>query len=107
MGIPAAISNLWSVDNESTYQLTELFYKQLSKGLPTDIALQKAKLEFMQTASKEKSLPYYWAGPVLVGKTDIIELSKPLPWKWIVFFAGIGFVIFWAIRRRLFSGART
>ena len=107
LGIPAAISNLWSVDNESTYHLTELFYKQLSKGLPTDIALQKAKLEFMQTASKEKSLPYYWAGPVLVGKTDIIELSKPLPWKWIVFFAGIGFVIFWAIRRRLFSGART
>ena len=49
LGIPAAISNLWSVDNESTYQITELFYKYLSQGLPTDIALQKAKLEFINT----------------------------------------------------------
>jgi CHAT domain-containing protein/tetratricopeptide (TPR) repeat protein len=52
MGIPSAITNLWSVDNESTYKLTELFYKYLTDGLPTDVALQKAKLEFIQTSSK-------------------------------------------------------
>ncbi|MFT3704193.1 MAG: CHAT domain-containing protein [Agriterribacter sp.] len=61
LGIPAAIANLWSVDNTSTYTLTELFYKWLAKGFPTDIALQKAKLEFLQSASKEKSMPYFWA----------------------------------------------
>ena len=51
LGIPAALSNLWSVENESTYRNTELFYKYLSQGLPTDIALQKAKIEFMNEAS--------------------------------------------------------
>ncbi len=32
LGIPAAISSLWSVDNKSTYRITELFYKWLSQG---------------------------------------------------------------------------
>jgi len=99
LGIPAAITNLWSVDNESTYLLTELFYKWLAKGLPTDIALQKAKLEFLQTATKQKSMPCYWAGPVLVGKTDTIELSNSYPWKWIILFAVVGFAVFGLVRK--------
>ncbi|MGK2861546.1 MAG: CHAT domain-containing protein, partial [Chitinophagaceae bacterium] len=99
LGIPAAISNLWSVENESTYQLTELFYKHLAQGLPTDIALQKGKLEFMQNASKEKLLPYYWAGQVLIGKTDIIELRKHSIWYWIIFSLIIGAVIFFGYKQ--------
>ena len=79
LGIPAAISNLWSVDNESTYRITELFYKYLSQGLPTDVALQKAKLEFINTtSSEEKKLPYFWAGSILTGKVDIIKSTLTL-----------------------------
>jgi CHAT domain-containing protein/tetratricopeptide (TPR) repeat protein len=101
LGIPAAITNLWSVDDGSTYLLTELFYKWLAKGLPTDVALQKAKLEFLQTTSKEKAMPCYWAGPVLVGKTDKIELSKPYHWKWLAVFAGIAVIVFYVMRKRV------
>lgn len=104
LGIPAAITNLWSVDDEATYQLTELFYKWLAKGLPTDLALQKAKLEFLQTASRERSMPCYWAGPVLVGKTDTIELSKPDHWKWLVVVGGIACVVVFMGRRRFLGG---
>jgi len=106
LGIPAAITNLWSVDNESTYLLIELFYKWLAKGLPTDVALQKAKLEFLQTASREKSLPCYWAGPVLVGKTDIIELNKAFAWKWIILFLVTGGIVFLALRRWAISKSK-
>ncbi|MEO6228709.1 MAG: CHAT domain-containing protein [Ferruginibacter sp.] len=82
LGIPAAVSNLWSVNNESTYRITELFYKYLAQGNPTDVALQKAKLEFIETSnSKEKKLPYYWAGTILVGKVDIIEAYHRFSWK--------------------------
>ncbi len=87
LGIPSSISNLWQVDNKSSYQLTELFYKYLAREMTPDIALQRAKLEFIKTESKEKSLPYYWASPVLVGKTDLIEFKKPFQWKWIIFIA--------------------
>jgi CHAT domain-containing protein/DNA-binding XRE family transcriptional regulator len=85
LGIPAAISNLWSVENESTYAITELFYKYLAQGLPTDIALQKAKIDFISSStSKEKKLPYYWAGPILTGKVDTITGEKSMPWKTIL-----------------------
>lgn len=76
LGIPAAISNLWSVDNQSTYTLTELFYKYLAQGLQTDLALQKAKLEFINTSPKEKQFPYYWAATILVGKNIIVTAPE-------------------------------
>lgn len=99
LGIPAAIANLWSVDNTSTYLLTELFYKHLVTGLTTDMALQKAKLEFLKTASKEKSMPCYWAGPVLIGKTDTIVLNKTCSVKWIIIFSGLSCVVAGAITK--------
>ena len=81
MGIPSSIITLWSVENTSTYKITELFYKYVARGLPIDIALQKAKVEFLNTAPREKRLPYYWAAPVLVGKNDAIEIQKAISWK--------------------------
>ena len=80
IGIPSSVINLWSVDNESTYRLTELFYKYVSAGQPLDISLQKAKLDFIAGASKEKKLPYYWAAAIVVGKTDRVQLSHPFNW---------------------------
>ena len=84
LGIPSSVTNLWSVDNESTYRITELFYKYVSKGLPLDVALQKAKLEFIASSSKEKKLPYYWAAAILVGKVDKIEINKGIDWKYFI-----------------------
>jgi tetratricopeptide (TPR) repeat protein len=76
IGIPSSITNLWSVDNQSTYKLTELFYKYLAMGMPIDLALQKAKIEFTKTASKFNQLPYFWAASILVGNNDEIDLKK-------------------------------
>jgi CHAT domain-containing protein len=91
LGIPSSVTNLWSVDNQSTYKLTELFYKYLSKGMEIDIALQKAKMEFMEKGSKEDQMPWYWAATILAGKTDAIEMDKSYNWKnWI---PGVGLAI--------------
>jgi CHAT domain len=84
LGIPSAVSNLWKVDNKATYKLTELFYKYVAKGVPLDVALQKAKKEFITTSlSGEDKLPYYWAASILVGQSNKIELQKGFPWKWV------------------------
>jgi CHAT domain-containing protein len=76
LGIPAAIVNLWSVENTATYGLTELFYKYLSRGDSTDLALQKAKKEWIQTASGDQRLPYYWAAPILTGSPALLIQNK-------------------------------
>lgn len=73
IGIPSTITTLWQVQDKATYQITESFYKYLSQGLPKDVALQKAKLEFIQSGDKTNELPYYWAAGIVLGKAD------PLP----------------------------
>jgi CHAT domain-containing protein len=95
MGIPSSVSNLWAIDNVSTYQLTEYFYKYLAKGLPIDVALQQAKLEFLQTVPRSQQLPYHWAPAILVGNTDPVAYPKKGGFQWILLLiaaAGIGFI---------------
>jgi CHAT domain-containing protein len=102
LGIPSSLINLWAVENEPTYKITELFYKYVAEGLPLDIALQKAKLEFIKSSSKGKNLPYYWAAAILAGKTDAIELSTAALWKWPVIATGIilAGLVFFLVKRK-------
>lgn len=69
-GIPSSITSLWKIDNHSTYQISEMFYKFLVQGLPLDVALQEAKLEFLRVQDRSYDLPYYWAGSILLGNSD-------------------------------------
>jgi hypothetical protein len=78
------VSNLWSVDDKSTYQLTELFYKYVARGMAIDLALQKAKMEFMQAAPRQNQLPYFWAAPILVGKSNILNLEQGMARKELI-----------------------
>lgn len=108
LGIPSAVINLWSVENESTYKITELFYKYISEGLPLDVALQKAKLDFIQNAPKGKKLPYYWAAAILAGKTDAIEMGHRFNWYWVamgagIILAGLGFFLIKRKKRSLLT----
>ncbi|WP_461115098.1 CHAT domain-containing protein [Spirosoma jeollabukense] len=73
LGVSSVLTTLWSVQNDATYQLTNLFYKHLEEGLPKDIALQLAKKEWLETADGANQLPNYWAGLLIVGDTE------PLP----------------------------
>lgn len=84
LGIPSSITNLWEVQNESTYRLTESFYKYMSRGDPLDVALQKAKLEFFQQPSQEKTLPTYWAAAIMMGNTDPMDEEGTQKWIWLV-----------------------
>jgi CHAT domain-containing protein len=89
LGIPASISNLWSVDDQSTYRLTELFYKYLAKDMAVDIALQKAKIEFMETSSRSHQLPYYWSAPILIGKSNALRPGHSFSWMHLVILVSV------------------
>jgi CHAT domain-containing protein len=104
IGIPSSIVNLWPVDNKTTYELNELFYEYLSKGLPIDIALQKAKLEYISKVPAEKALPYYWAATVLAGESEPLITKKGWSPSWtsllIIPFVFILWMLFRRISRR-------
>lgn len=90
LGIPATLTTLWSVENKATYALNELFYQYLSEGLSKDLALQKAKIAYLQSQAGENQLPTFWAGAVLVGEASALSSTNFL-WYFIV---GILLVIF-------------
>ena len=98
------------MDSRSTYDLTEMFYANLAKGWPLDIALQKAKLSFMQAETGENELPYHWAAPILVGRDDPIRLEGSFQWPYAATAAGIALILLiglqWKKRNKPFSRAR-
>lgn len=104
-GIPSSVTTLWEVESKTTYQITELFYKYLSKGLPADVAMQKAKLEFMDQNESVMQLPYFWAGNVLVGRAEVMMPAQAeMRFFWIfgmfVLFVCLGFLYSWMNSRK-------
>ncbi len=69
-GIPSVIMTLWEIEDHSSAGLMDMFYRNLQDGLPKDIALQQAKISYLEKAGKLYSHPYFWAGFVNIGKTS-------------------------------------
>ncbi|MFT4031184.1 MAG: CHAT domain-containing protein [Siphonobacter sp.] len=76
LGIPSIITTLWSVKDQATYELSKSFYHYLANGLSQDVALQRAKIDWLE--KYPTSLPYDWAGLILIGETKPIRTSPPL-----------------------------
>ncbi|GAB4033543.1 hypothetical protein GCM10028809_35790 [Spirosoma gilvum] len=99
LGVPSVLTTLWSVENEATYRLTDLFYTYLDQGLTKDIALQRAKQDWLKTAEGAGQLPNYWAGLIIVGDaepmvTNFVGLWVILP---ILLLSSVGL---WLWRKR-------
>ena len=101
-GVPGIVMTLWAVEDQSGSELMKLFYQHLSDGYEIDIALQKAKLEYLATADMLTAHPYLWSGYVNIGYNgSLYQKQKALP-----YLAGaLGLVIilvsvFWILRQR-------
>ena len=75
-GSESILTSLWEIDEESSSKIIQSFYNYLSKGLPKDEALRKAKLDYIATAKGRTASPQYWAGLVLIGDTAPIEFKN-------------------------------
>ncbi|MES2797822.1 MAG: CHAT domain-containing protein [Bacteroidota bacterium] len=72
LGIPSLITTLWSVDEKATYQITELFHKNLKEGYSKDLALQRAKIAYLKESNNNR-FSNLWASTILIGDTSPIE----------------------------------
>lgn len=91
-GCPSIVVSLWAVNDESASEIMEHFYRHLSDGQTKDVALQKARQDYLSTASGRAAHPYYWAAHVLIGDRDsFIEKSGGGIWLWLIlaFVAGL------------------
>lgn len=65
-GAKAVVASLWNVEDQSTTQLMEAFYRHLATSEDKAGALREAKRELLNAIPGIS--PYYWAGFVLVGE---------------------------------------
>ena len=81
LGSPSIVTTLWEVDDKASKDVLSLFYTYLEAGEPKNIALHKAKLAYLSNLNEHQTAnPINWAGYVLIGNYDPIELEK----KWLL-----------------------
>jgi CHAT domain-containing protein len=81
-GCKSVVTSLWKADEISTSFICRRLHYYLQKGLAIDEALQKSKLDYLETKEVEERYknPAYWANLVLIG--DYQPVTKPVRnWK--------------------------
>lgn len=74
-GIPSVVMSLWKVPDRETKKIMLHFYGHLKNGDSKSEALQKAKLDYLrETDDPSLRHPYYWAGFVINGNTESLDL---------------------------------
>jgi len=94
-GVPSLVTSLWAVNENSTSQIIQDFYKNLKGGKSKDQALRQAKLAYIQ--ANPDQAPYYWAGFIQIGQTDPLPTSSS---KLFWIFGGIFLLISLLIWRK-------
>lgn len=99
-GAQSLVHTLWNAVDQSSSDIMDNFYKNLSDGETKDVALQKAKLAYFNKY-QETSLthPYYWSSFVIQGNTDSLS-TTPNHWFFIVIGIILAIVIY-SFRKRL------
>jgi CHAT domain-containing protein len=73
-GAASLVLTCWAVEDRSTAQLMESFYRKLAHGWTKGQALRHAQLQFLQGLDEQKdtdySHPYFWAPFFLVGNAE-------------------------------------
>jgi CHAT domain-containing protein/Tfp pilus assembly protein PilF len=101
-GVPSVVMTLWSVEDNSSALLMELFYKHLTEGLAKDEALRQAKLDYLKQSDQLTSYPYYWAGYVNIGDNAPLEISRKKYLNYILIFSALILILasFYFIKRK-------
>ncbi len=72
-GAKSIIASLWKVNDRSTMEIMDLFYKQLKQGKSKNLALSDAKKIYMNLNPGLASHPYYWSGFICIGDTNSLK----------------------------------
>ena len=85
-GCSSTLMSIWSVDDCATSDIMLRFYEGLKKGLKKDEALRTAKLNYLDSVSKTKKHPYYWAAFVQFGDVKVMDFKSSV--RWLLWFGG-------------------
>ena len=100
-GCPSVAMSLWKIDDQSSAKIMQKFYQFLKQRDPKDVALRRAKLNFLDESTPELANPLYWAGMVIVGDASPIYLSNNVSyWIYLLVLSVILFILYLVMRKR-------
>jgi len=81
-GASNIVQSMWKLNENASSVLMNLFFKNLNDGLSSDVALSKAKQEYLNNPEIPFRLkhPYYWAGMSHYGSGTVIKEKSPTLW---------------------------
>lgn len=105
IGTTATIASLWNVNDEAAAQIMASFYQSLEKTKDASEALREAKLNWLNSPkiSNAVLLPHYWDSLIYMGKSQKIDINRPLNWllySSILVTTIIGIIIYFFLRRK-------
>ncbi len=99
-GCKSVLSSLWLANDQSTSSIMDQFYNLLSKGISKDVALQQAKIDYLENADQLRAHPFFWAGMVLSGDSEAINTNVNLSIGKNVWLILLGVILFYGYLKR-------
>jgi CHAT domain-containing protein len=74
-GASNVVQSMWKLNEKTSSVLMNLFFENLNDGLASDLALSKAKQDYLNNPEISTRLkhPYYWAGMSHYGKGTVVK----------------------------------
>jgi hypothetical protein len=104
-GVRTVMYTLWPVADDAGAAIISSFYKGLKHHNRPDDALRESKLKFLENADPVKAHPFFWAGYVIVGKTNHVHLSRYGLWPEIILISLIVAMISFFLYRKFANPA--
>ncbi|HYC27172.1 MAG TPA: CHAT domain-containing protein [Chitinophagaceae bacterium] len=82
-GCKSMVTSLWKANDKSTAIIVRKFHEYLQNGYSRSEALQKAKLDYINSEDVNKT-PNYWAHLILIGDTEPLTGNNSKSWMWVV-----------------------
>lgn len=80
-GVPSLVMTLWEVNDASTSNIMEVFYKNLAAGMDKAEALRQAKIDYLSKAKGAAAHPAFWSPFLQLGDVRPIGLGASGNWK--------------------------
>jgi len=96
-GAPSMIATLWSASDKSTKDILVTYYQNLQAGMSKDMALQAAKLSYLEKAPPTFAIPFYWSHLIVIGDATSLDLSPTSPRRlgFLLLAIAVGLVFLW------------
>ncbi|PKP27635.1 MAG: hypothetical protein CVU06_01455 [Bacteroidetes bacterium HGW-Bacteroidetes-22] len=75
-GVPSVVMTLWEAEDDVATGMMPSFYENLKQGQEIDQALHNAKLDYLASADRLRSHPYFWSSYVMIGANEPITNLK-------------------------------